>query len=133
VLEEEWEDTNPLVTIFARRQHFNMLKPLCPQFALRPHFISCDKTHSLANKHPLDIMGLRRLSFSAKAATSIRRANLHLFCNVMGQDDNRRGFESAIRAGALFIQTDHLDHLTSFLKARNQLETKVLGRNYHPI
>jgi len=133
VLEEEWQSTDPLITIFARRQHFGRLKPLCPEFALRPHFISCSKTRGLANDYPLDIMGLRRLSFSAKAAASIRRAGLHLFCNVMGLDDNQRGFESAVRAGALFIQTDHLDQLTNFLSTRGMLQTKVLGRNYQPM
>jgi len=133
VLEEEWQSTDPLITIFARRHHFNRLKPLCPEFALRPHYISCGKTRGLANDYPLDIMGLRRLSFSTKAAASIRRAGLHLFCNVMGIDDNQRGFESAVRAGAMFIQTDHLDRLTDFLGARGLLQTEALGRNYQPI
>ncbi|NNE57454.1 MAG: hypothetical protein HKN36_05040 [Hellea sp.] len=133
VLEQEWSESDPLLTIFARPFHFGMLKPLCPKYALRPHYFSSSRTQALADKLPLEIMCLRRRSFSARAAAAIRQARLHLFCNVMGRDDNARGFVSAIRSGALFIQTDHLDRLTRFLSLRNLLETRPLGRNYAPI
>ena len=133
VLEEEGFSSGHLVTIFARRQHFKLLHSLCPQFALRPHYISPRKTRFLAKTQPLEVMGLRRLSFSQKAARSITSSNLHLFCNVMGKYDNEIGFEDAIKAGARFIQTDNLDLLIPYLEQRGLLETRVLGRDYQPI
>lgn len=133
VLEEEGFSTGHLVTIFARRHHFKLLNSLCPQYALRPHYISQRKTRFLAKTQPLEVMGLRRLSFSQKAARSITSSNLHLFCNVMGKYDNEVGFEDAINAGARFIQTDNLDLLIPYLEKRGLLETCVLGRDYQPI
>lgn len=133
VLEQEGFSSGHLVTIFARRQHFRMLNSLCPQYALRPHYISPRKTRLLANAQPLEVMGLRRLSFFQKAAQSITSANLHLFCNVMGKYDNEQGFEDAIKAGARFIQSDNLDLLIPYLEQRGLLETRVLGRDYKPV
>ena len=133
VLEEEGFSSGHLVTIFARRNHFRILNPLCPQYALRPHYISPRKTRFLAKTLPLEVMGLRRLSFSQKAAHSITSSNLHLFCNVMGRYDNEKGFEDAIKAGARFIQTDNLDLLIPYLEERGLLETRVLGRDYRPV
>ena len=133
VLEEEGFSSGQLVTIFARRHHFRLLNPLCPQYALRPHYISPRKTRFLANALPLEVMGLRRLSFSQKAARSITSSNLHLFCNVMGRYDNEKGFDDAIKAGARFIQTDNLDLLIPYLEKRGLLETRVLGRDYRPV
>ncbi len=132
VLEEEGFSSGHLVTIFARRHHFKLLNSLCPQYALRPHYISRRKTTKLTAQYPLEIMGLRRLSFSYKAAAHILDADLHLFCNVMGLSDNERGFYDAIKAGAKFIQTDHLDRLIPYLEERNLLERGVLGRDYTP-
>jgi len=51
---------------------------------------------------------------------------------VMGRGDNERGFADAIKAGARFIQTDHLDKLIPYLEERDLLETRVLGRDYSP-
>jgi len=132
ILEEEGFSSGQLVTIFARRHHFKMLSPLCPQYALRPHYINTGKTSFLAKTLPLEVMGLRRLSFSPKAAESITGSDLHLFCNVMGRYDDERGYEDAINAGARFIQTDHLDKLVPYLESRDLLETRVLGRDYQP-
>lgn len=133
VLESEGFSSGQLVTIFARRHHFNLLEPLCPQYALRPHYISPRKTRFLSKALPLEVMGLRRLSFSQKAARSITSSNLHLFCNVMGKYDNERGFDDAIKAGARFIQSDNLDVLIPYLEKRGLLETRVLGRDYRPL
>ena len=133
VLEEEGYSSGQLVTIFARRQHFSLLSPLCPQYALRPHYINARRTRDLVSRLPLEIMGLRRFSFSLKAAADITSANLHLFCNVMGFSDNARGFRDSVKAGALFIQTDHLDKLIPYLEERDLLETRVLGRDYLPV
>lgn len=135
VLEEEGFTTStaPLVTIFARVHQFNKLKSLSPQFALRPHYITGQTTQLLVNRYPLEIMGLRRFSFSHGAAKKIREKRLHLFSNVMGRDDNVRGFDDAIIAGSLFIQTDHLEMLIPHLEKKNLLETRVLGRDYSPI
>jgi 1L-myo-inositol 1-phosphate cytidylyltransferase len=132
LLEEEGFSSGHLVTIFARRHHFGLLKSLSPQYALRPHYISARRTKWLAREHSLEIMGLRRLSFSFKAAKAITSSDFHLFCNVMGFSDNERGFEDSIKAGALFIQTDHLDRLIPFLESRNLLQNDVLGRDYQP-
>lgn len=128
-----YRDDAPLVTIFSRRQHFEILKPLSAKFALRPHYVSEHHTQSLVDQYPLTVMGLRRLSFSPKASAAIRKEQLHLFSNVMGPYDNEVGFEEARRAGSLFIQTDNLDLLVPFLKERDLLETEVLGRNYKPL
>lgn len=133
VLEEEGFLSNQLVTVFARRRHFKKLKSLCPQYGLRPHYISARKTRLLANAYPLEVMGLRRFSFAQHAARTIRASNLHLFCNVMGRADNERGYSNAVKAGARFIQTDHLDKLVPFLEQHNLLETRVLGRDFQPV
>ncbi len=132
VLEEEGFLSGHLVTIFARRFHFSLLRSLSPQYALRPHYVSVRRTKWHSQQHALDIMGLRRLSFSFKAAKAIRDANFHLFCNVMGFSDNERGYDDSVKAGALFIQTDHLDRLIPYLEERNLLENGVLGRDYMP-
>lgn len=123
----------PLVTIFARRHHFNILKPLMENFALRPHYISSSHVETIASQYPIKVFGLRRLSFSPKAAASIRRNGLNLFSNVMGRYDHDAGYEDARRAGSLFIQTDHLERLIPYLRSRGLLETKVLGRNYRAL
>lgn len=133
VLEEEGFSSSQLVTIFARWYHFGRLKSLCPQYALRPHYISARRTRRLAREMPLEIMGLRRLSFSFKAVKAIRNADFHLFCNTMGLSDNERGFSDSIEAGAMFIQTDHLDRLIPYLEERGLLEYRVPGRDYQPI
>lgn len=133
VLEEEGYSHSHLVTIFARRQHLQMLEPLCPQYALRPHFLNPRRTMKLVRTLPIEVMGLRRLTFSQRAAKSIVDAGLHLFCNVMGEDDNPGGYGDAVLAGARFIQTDNLDQLVPYLEARDLLETRVLGRDYEPI
>lgn len=130
VLTEEGYGHGKLVTIFARWHHFRMLQSLCPKYALRPHYISARTTRKLANEFPLEIMGLRRLSFSFRAARAVRDNNMHLFCNVMGWADGRRGYRDSLKAGAMFIQTDHLDKLVPFLEERGLLETRVLGRDY---
>ncbi len=133
ILQEEGFASGQLVTIFARRHHFKMLQSLCPQYALRPHYISVKKTKILSTTFPLEIMGLRRLSFSFKAARAIHSANLHLFCNNMGFSDNERGYRDSVNAGALFIQTDHLDKLVPYLEKLDLLQTAMLDRNYQPI
>ena len=133
VFEEEGFATGPLITIFARWYHFKMLQSLCPQYALRPHYISRKWTNKLVRDFPLEIMGLRRRSFNFKRAKNIRNNNLHLFCNTMGFFDNERGFADSIKADALFIQTDHLDKLIPYLEKHDLLETGVMGRDYQPI
>ena len=132
ILEEEGFSSGHLVTIFVRRHHFKILKSLCPQYALRPHFISVSRTFKLAKEYPLEIMGLRRRSFSFKAAKAIKACKLKLFSNTMGLMDNHKGYQDSIKADALFIQTDHLDRLIPYLEARNLLERGVLGRDYKP-
>jgi len=133
VFEEEGFGAGPLITVFARWHHFKMLQSLCPQYALRPHYISHRWTNKLVRNFPLEIMGLRRRSFNFKRAKNIRKNNLHLFCNTMGFFDNERGFSDSIKADALFIQTDHLDKLIPYLEKHDLLETGVMGRDYQPI
>ncbi|RKQ72040.1 glycerophosphoryl diester phosphodiesterase [Litorimonas taeanensis] len=127
------QDDAPLVTIFSRRQHFDMLKSLSKNFAFRPHYLSEQRTVEWTQHHPINIMGLRRLSFSPKAAAVIRRQGVRLFSNVMGPYDNIMGFDDAIRAGSQFIQTDYLDQLVPYLEKRGLLETRVLGRDFMPL
>ncbi len=135
ILREEGfdDDEAPLVTIFARRHHFDILKPLANHFQLRPHFFSHDQISDLKANYPVKTMGLRRLSFCPSHAAAIRHAGFHLFSNVMGPYDNRLGFTDAVRAGSRFIQTDYLNLLVPFLAERNLLETRVLGRDYEPL
>jgi len=133
VLEEEGFDKGQLVTIFARWQHYKLLLGLNPKYAIRPHYITAGRTRKISAPHQLGVMGLRRIAFSFRAAQAIRNNNLHLFCNVMGRHDNDRGFEDCIKAGALFIQSDHIDKLVHFLEQRDLLETRVLARDYLPI
>ena len=132
VLHEEGfdRDGEPLVTIFCRWFHFGRLIDLAPKYAVRPHFISNRRTRQISANHKLEIMGLRRFSFSQKAARAIRENDMHLFCNVMGREDNEKAFDECVKAGALFIQTDHIDRLVRYLDTRGLLERGVLGRDY---
>ena len=130
ILDEEGYRDGPLVTVFARARHLNRLKAVSPHYALRPHFQSSAKTAALADELQINVMGLRRRSFSFSAADAITSRDIILFANVMGFADGPRGFEDSVRAGARFIQTDHLDKLVSYLQQRDLLETCVLGRDF---
>ncbi len=128
----EREDA-PLVTIFARAHEFEKLKPLAVSYALRPHYLGRRHAQKMSNDYGLNVMGLRRYSFSFAAARNIRKAGLHLFSNTMGKGALEERYQDAINVGSMFIQTDHLDRLVPFLEARGKLETRVLGRNFLPI
>ncbi len=123
----------PLVTIFARVNHFEKLLPLAPEFALRPHYLSRRHCKTMSRRHGIEVMGLRRYAFSKTAAGNIRGHDMHLFSNVMGKSENEKDFEDAASAGALFIQTDYMDRLVAYLDSIGRLETRVLGRDFRPI
>jgi len=138
ILEDEGfaEDTAPLVTIFSRHNHFNLLRALAPKYALRPHYLGRRHARRMAKEHDIEIMGLRRYVFSFAAARNIRAHGLHLFSNTMSEkewDNYEIGYASAAKAGSLFIQTDFIDHLVKYLAEIGRLETQVLGRDYLPI
>ncbi len=120
----------PLVTIFARVNHFEILAPLAPEFALRPHYLSRRHCKKMVRNYDIEVMGLRRYAFSKIAAGNIRGHGMHLFSNVMGKGETQEDFENAANAGALFIQTDYMDRLVEFLDSIGRQETGVLGRNY---
>lgn len=130
ILDEEGFRGGPLVTIFARSHHVKRLEPLAPHYALRPHFQSAAKTRRLTEKLGIKIMGLRRRSFSPTRAASITSHGLVLFTNIMGWADGLRGIEDSINAGARFIQTDNLDRLVPYLRARGLLETRILNADF---
>lgn len=120
----------PLVTIFARVNHFEILEPLAPEFALRPHYLSRRHCRKMVRRHDVEVMGLRRYAFSKIAASNIRGHGMHLFSNAMGRDESYSDYEEAANAGALFIQTDYMDRLVTYLDSIGRLETGVLGRNF---
>lgn len=123
----------PLVTIFARVNHFDALAPLAPEFALRPHYLSRRHCRIMSRKHGIDVMGLRRYAFSQMAAGNIRGHGMHLFSNVMGRSEDHEDFDAAAMAGALFIQTDYMDRLVTYLDSIERRETAVLGRNFQAL
>ena len=123
-------DDAPLVTIFARVNHFEILAPLAPEFALRPHYLSRRHCKKMVRNHGIEVMGLRRYAFSKIAAGNIRGHGMHLFSNAMGKDETRSDFEDAAHAGALFIQTDYMDRLVAYLDEIGRRETGVLGRDF---
>jgi glycerophosphoryl diester phosphodiesterase len=120
ILDEEGFDDGSLVTVFVRAWHYRKMKPLPDRYALRPHFLDASRA-AAAQEDGVRIMGLRRRSFSFAAARAISDNGLTLFSNVMGADDNERGFGDSLRAGARFIQTDRLDLLVPYLKERGLL------------
>jgi glycerophosphoryl diester phosphodiesterase len=130
ILDEEGFRNGSLVTIFARPRHVKRLEPLAPHYALRPHFQSAAKTRAIAERLGIKIMGLRRRSFSHPRAASITSRGLVLFTNIMGWADGRRGIDDSIKAGARFIQTDNLDVLVPYLRARGLLETRILNADF---
>jgi glycerophosphoryl diester phosphodiesterase len=120
ILDEEGYDDGALVTVFVRAWHYRKMKPLPPRYALRPHYLTPEKTAD-ARASGVEIIGLRRRNWSFSAARAIADHDLALFANVMGRDDGPEGFDDALRAGARFIQSDRLDLLTPYLRERGLL------------
>ncbi len=127
ILDEEGYGDGSLVTVFVRAWHYRKMKPLPERYALRPHYLSAEKT-SEARRAGVDIIGLRRRGWSFSAARAIADNKMALFANVMGRDDGREGFDDALRAGARFIQTDRLDLLAPWLAERGLLVECVPSR-----
>ena len=127
ILDEAGFDDGALVTVFARAWHYEALKPLPARYALRPHYLGVQAT-ARARADGVDIMGLRRLGWSFRAARAIADNNIALFANAMGREDGPEAFDEALRAGARFIQTDRLDLLAPYLKERGLLVDCVPSR-----
>jgi glycerophosphoryl diester phosphodiesterase len=127
ILDEEGFDDGSLVTVFVRAWHYRKMKPLPERYALRPHYLNPERTAE-ARRAGVDIIGLRRRSWSFSAARTIAENDMALFANVMGGDDGRVGFDDAVRAGARFIQTDRLDLLAPYLRERGLLVECVPSR-----
>lgn len=127
ILDEGGFDDGSLVTVFVRAWHYRKMKPLPPRYALRPHYLNPERTAE-ARSAGVDIIGLRRRSWSFSAARTIADHDMALFANVMGRDDGREGFADAVRAGARFIQTDRLDLLAPYLAERGLLVDCVPSR-----
>jgi glycerophosphoryl diester phosphodiesterase len=127
ILDAEGFDDGALATVFVRAWHYDKMKSLPARYALRPHYLSPAATEA-ARRDGVDVMGLRRLGWSFRAAHEIARNDLALFANVMGGDDGPAGFDDAIRAGARFIQTDRLDLLAPYLAERGLLADCVPAR-----
>jgi len=121
ILDEERFDDGSLVTVFVRSWNYRKMKRLPKPYLLRPHYRNAAMTAQAAREDRVEVMGLRRRSFSFSAARAIADAKLSLFSNVMGRDDNERGFADSLRAGARFIQTDRLDLLVPYLRERGLL------------
>lgn len=138
ILKDEGFDREgaPLISIFARHNHFDILKPLASNYSLRPHYLGRRHALKMAEDYGLQIMGLRRYVFSMAAARNIRKTGMHLFSNTMADHENETyetGYEAAAKAGALFIQTDYIDRLVAYLERIDRLETGVLGRDFLPL
>lgn len=128
ILDVEGYDDGALVTVFVRAWHYDTMKSLPARYALRPHYLSPEVT-AAARNDGVEVMGLRRLGWSFRAAHEIARNNLALFANVMGRSDGPTGFSEALRADARFIQTDRLDLLAPFLADRGLLADCVPARD----
>lgn len=128
LLDEEGYTDGPLVTVFARARHYDRLTGVLGRYALRPHYVDARTTAKRAAEG-VEIMGLRRWSFSFASARAIRDNGLILFANVMGFDDGPRGFSDSLAAGARFIQADNLDQLVQWLDERRLLSTCVPARD----
>ncbi len=127
ILDEEGFDDGSLVTVFVRAWHFQKMRPLPRRYALRPHYLSAEKTAD-AVRSGVEIIGLRRRDWSFSAARAIADNDMALFANVLGGDDGPEGFDDALRAGARFIQTDRLDLLSPWLEERGLLVECVPSR-----
>lgn len=121
ILDEEGFDDGSLVTVFVRAWHYKRMKPLPARYILRPHFQNPAHAAVAAHRDGVEIMGLRRRNFSFAAARSVADNGIVLFSHVMGRDDDARGFDDSLRAGARFIQTDRIDLLVPYLKERGLL------------
>ncbi|MEL7136232.1 MAG: glycerophosphodiester phosphodiesterase family protein [Pseudomonadota bacterium] len=130
ILDEEGFRDGPLVTVFARSWDYKKLTGVIGKYQLRPHYQNKAHTQKVAVEDGIEVMGLRRRSFSFRTARTIRNNDLVLFSNVMGFSDGPRGFSDSIKAGARFIQTDHLDRLTPYLAERGLLESCIPSRDF---
>lgn len=130
LLDQEGFRDGPLITVFARSWDYKKLTGIIGKYQLRPHYQSKAHTQKVAQDDRIQVMGLRRRSFSFRAADTIRRNDIVLFTNVMGFSDGPRGFSDSIEAGARFIQTDHLDKLAPYLAERGLLETCIPSHDF---
>jgi len=128
ILDEEGYADGPLVTIFARAGDYETLRGVAPRYVLRPHYVSADRTAEVARADGIEIMGLRRRAFSFDRAATVRAHGMELFANVMGFSDGERAFADSVLAGARYIQTDRLDELVAFLKARGLYDDCIPAR-----
>ncbi len=128
ILDAAGYDDGTLVTVFVRAWHHAKMKSLPARYTLRPHYLSPQAT-AAARRDGVEVMGLRRLGWSFRAAHEIARNDLALFANVMGRDDGPSAFDEAIRARARFIQSDRLDLLGRHLAERGLLADCVPARD----
>ncbi len=130
ILDEEGFRDGPLITVFARSWDYKKLKGLIGKYQLRPHYQNKAHTQKVAVEDGIEVMGLRRRSFSFRAAQANSKNNIVNFTNVMGFSDGPRGYSDSIEAGARFIQTDHLDRLAPYLAERGLLESCIPSRDF---
>lgn len=128
ILDEEGYANGPLVTVFARARDYEKLRGVAPRYALRPHYVSAERTAEVARTDNIEIMGLRRRAFSFERAATVRAHGMELFANVMGFADGEQAFADSVKAGARYIQTDKLDELVAYLKARGLYDDCVPAR-----
>lgn len=121
ILDEEGFADGPLVTVFARSWQYRKLEGVIGRYQLRPHYQNPRHTARVASRDGIEIMGLRRRSFSFDAAADMASHDVALFTHVLGADDGPRAYGDSVAAGARFIQTDHLDQLAPYLAMRGLL------------
>jgi glycerophosphoryl diester phosphodiesterase len=128
ILDEEGYADGPLVTVFARAADYDKLRDVAPRYVLRPHYVSAERTAEVAKEDGVEIMGLRRRSFSFEKARIVRAHGMELFANVMGFSDGEKAFADSVAAGARYIQTDKLDELVAYLSERGLYDDCVPAR-----
>ncbi len=153
--EEGFEEAGaPLVTIFCRnRDTCAGLMALNDHYAVRPLYLN--KNHAKEMKDlDIRVMGLRNHQFTLKRARRIRGHDMQLFKNTMkynalnllrellglplkrkrpALNKLNKYFQNGLEGGALFIQTDYLPELVSYLKDQGRYQEAVLDKNFQAI
>ena len=148
-------NNTPLVTIFCRTKlDYDKLKSLRDICRLRPLYQ--DKGHiSEMKAEDVRIMGIRNYQYKSNIVLNMRNVGIHAFVNSMRtkkdlekipiiggiiaqivtwrEQSIQKIYKKASEAGALFIQTDDLPGLVTFLTEKGLYEGRVLNRHFQPL
>jgi len=153
--ETGFEDSRaPLITLFCRdTADYEALISLNDIYAVRPLYRGKEHVKEMARSN-IQVIGLRNYQFTRKRAARIHRLNMNLFVNtmeysvegllrdLMGLSTQKRKpkrdrllghYREAMDVGSLFIQTDYLPDLVTFLKEHELYQHEFLDRHFRPI